>query len=72
MFHAKEFGKIINFKSPEDAKVKSNYYNPRGIFKIQYLHIAIAQMEMLMVYSVLNFRNIQFQNETFPYIHHSC
>uniref|UniRef100_A0A8C0C1W7 Vacuolar protein sorting 13 homolog A n=1 Tax=Buteo japonicus TaxID=224669 RepID=A0A8C0C1W7_9AVES len=26
VFHAKEFGKIINFKSPEDAKVKSKYY----------------------------------------------
>uniref|UniRef100_A0A8C3E655 Vacuolar protein sorting 13 homolog A n=1 Tax=Corvus moneduloides TaxID=1196302 RepID=A0A8C3E655_CORMO len=26
VFHAKEFGKIINFRSPEDAKVKSKYY----------------------------------------------
>uniref|UniRef100_A0A8C3VHC8 Vacuolar protein sorting 13 homolog A n=1 Tax=Catharus ustulatus TaxID=91951 RepID=A0A8C3VHC8_CATUS len=25
VFHAKEFGKIINFRSPEDAKVKSKY-----------------------------------------------
>uniref|UniRef100_A0A8C3L0T2 Vacuolar protein sorting 13 homolog A n=1 Tax=Chrysolophus pictus TaxID=9089 RepID=A0A8C3L0T2_CHRPC len=27
VFHAKEFGKIINFKSPEDAKVKSKYFH---------------------------------------------
>uniref|UniRef100_A0A8B9FYW9 Vacuolar protein sorting 13 homolog A n=1 Tax=Amazona collaria TaxID=241587 RepID=A0A8B9FYW9_9PSIT len=26
VFHAKEFGKIINFKTPEDAKVKSRYF----------------------------------------------
>uniref|UniRef100_A0A8C3CW74 Vacuolar protein sorting 13 homolog A n=1 Tax=Cairina moschata TaxID=8855 RepID=A0A8C3CW74_CAIMO len=35
VFHAKEFGKIINFKSPEDAKVKSKYY-----YNYPVLHLA--------------------------------
>lgn len=29
VFHAKEFGKIINFKTPEDARVNTIFYLSR-------------------------------------------